>query len=137
MNTLLLTRPQVEQLAQVSDDLDIPVVCYGLRTDFQGNLFPGSAALPGWADNLTELKTICHCGRKATMILRSDEKGTRSKKALKSRSAGTSAMCQCVESISSKRCGKNCMPVDEWSDPGKLDRVKVDKGAGVQELSQR
>jgi len=70
-----LTRPQVEQLAQVSDDLDIPVLCYGLRTDFQGNLFPGSAALLGWADNLTELKTICHCGCKATMNLRTDEKG--------------------------------------------------------------
>lgn len=70
-----LTRPQVEQLAQVSDDLDIPVLCYGLRTDFQGNLFPGSAALLGWADNLTELKTICHCGCKATMNLRTDEEG--------------------------------------------------------------
>jgi thymidine kinase len=70
-----LTRLQVEQLAQVSDDLDIPVLCYGLRTDFQGNLFPGSAALLGWADNLTELKTICHCGCKATMNLRTDEKG--------------------------------------------------------------
>ncbi|YCM43342.1 thymidine kinase [Verrucomicrobiaceae bacterium 227] len=70
-----LTRPQVEQLAQVSDDLDIPVLCYGLRTDFQGNLFPGSAALLGWADTLSELKTICHCGSKATMNLRTDEKG--------------------------------------------------------------
>ena len=70
-----LTRPQVEQLAQVADDLDIPVLCYGLRTDFQGNLFPGSAALLGWADNLTELKTICHCGSKATMNLRTDEQG--------------------------------------------------------------
>ena len=70
-----LTRPQVEQLAQVADDLYIPVLCYGLRTDFQGNLFPGSAALLGWADNLTELKTICHCGSKATMNLRTDEKG--------------------------------------------------------------
>ncbi|MEN8773426.1 MAG: thymidine kinase [Akkermansiaceae bacterium] len=70
-----LTRLQVEQLAQVSDDLNIPVLCYGLRTDFQGNLFPGSAALLGWADNLTELKTICHCGCKATMNLRTDVKG--------------------------------------------------------------
>lgn len=65
-----LTRKQVEALSQVSDDLGIPVLCYGLRTDFQGNLFPGSAALLGWADNLIELKTICHCGRKATMNLR-------------------------------------------------------------------
>lgn len=70
-----LTRPQVEQLSQVADDLGIPVLCYGLRTDFQGNLFPGSAALLGWADNLTELKTICHCGRKATMNLRTDADG--------------------------------------------------------------
>ena len=65
-----LTRAQVEQLAAVADDLDIPVLCYGLRTDFQGNLFDGSAALLGWADDLIELKTICHCGRKATMNVR-------------------------------------------------------------------
>ncbi len=70
-----LTRPQVEQLCQVTDELGIPVLCYGLRTDFQGNLFPGSAALLGWADNLIELKTICHCGRKATMNLRTDDNG--------------------------------------------------------------
>lgn len=70
-----LTRPQVEQLSQVTDDLGIPVLCYGLRTDFLGNLFPGSAALLGWADNLIELKTICHCGRKATMNLRTDAEG--------------------------------------------------------------
>lgn len=65
-----LTRRQVEQLAAVADELDLPVLCYGLRTDFQGNLFEGSAALLGWADDLIELKTICHCGRKATMNLR-------------------------------------------------------------------
>jgi thymidine kinase len=70
-----LTRPQVEQLSQVTDELGIPVLCYGLRTDFLGNLFPGSAALLGWADNLIELKTICHCGRKATMNLRTDADG--------------------------------------------------------------
>jgi thymidine kinase len=70
-----LTRAQVEQLSQVTDELGIPVLCYGLRTDFQGNLFPGSAALLGWADNLIELKTICHCGRKATMNLRTDAEG--------------------------------------------------------------
>ncbi|MGZ0656080.1 thymidine kinase [Coraliomargarita sp. W4R53] len=70
-----LTRTQVEQLAKVADDTGIPVLCYGLRTDFQGNLFPGSAALLGWADNLIELKTICHCGRKATMNLRTDASG--------------------------------------------------------------
>ena len=70
-----LNRPQVEQLAKVTDKTGIPVLCYGLRTDFQGNLFPGSAALLGWADNLIELKTICHCGRKATMNLRTDAEG--------------------------------------------------------------
>ena len=70
-----LNRPQVEQLAKVTDKTGIPVICYGLRTDFQGNLFPGSAALLGWADNLIELKTICQCGRKATMNLRTDAEG--------------------------------------------------------------
>ncbi len=65
-----LTRAQVEQLADVADVLEIPVLCYGLRTDFQGQLFPGSGALLALADDLTELKTICHCGRKATMNLR-------------------------------------------------------------------
>ena len=65
-----LTRAQVEQLTDITDTLHIPVLCYGLRTDFQAQLFPGSAALLALADNLTELKTICHCGRKATMNLR-------------------------------------------------------------------
>lgn len=65
-----LTRMQVEQLTDVSDQLGIPVLCYGLRTDFQAQLFPGSAALLALADNLIELKTICHCGRKAIMNLR-------------------------------------------------------------------
>ena len=70
-----LTTEQVWQLSDVADRLDIPVLCYGLRTDFQGKLFPGSAALLGLADDLTELKTICHCGRKATMNLRVDQDG--------------------------------------------------------------
>ncbi len=65
-----LTPAQVEQLTDVADKLRIPVLCYGLRTDFQAKLFPGSAALLALADNLIELKTICHCGRKATMNLR-------------------------------------------------------------------
>ena len=65
-----LTRKQVEQLTDVADVLRIPVLCYGLRTDFQAQLFPGSAALLALADDLIELKTICHCGRKATMNLR-------------------------------------------------------------------
>jgi thymidine kinase len=70
-----LTPAQIWQLADVADAIDIPVLCYGLRTDFQGNLFPGSATLLGVADDLTELKTICFCGRKATMNLRIDQNG--------------------------------------------------------------
>ncbi|MEX0735018.1 MAG: thymidine kinase [Steroidobacteraceae bacterium] len=65
-----LTREQVEQLASVVDGLSIPVLCYGLRTDFRGELFEGSGRLLALADELTELKTICHCGRKATMVVR-------------------------------------------------------------------
>ncbi|MEY4939966.1 MAG: Thymidine kinase [Verrucomicrobiota bacterium] len=70
-----LTPEHVWQATDVADTLDIPVLCYGLRTDFQGKLFPGSAALLGLADDLSELKTICHCGRKATMNLRTDAAG--------------------------------------------------------------
>ncbi|WP_057883258.1 thymidine kinase [Tsuneonella troitsensis] len=70
-----LTRDQVWQCARLADEASIPVVCYGLRTDFQGELFPGSAALLGIADKLVELKGVCHCGRKATMNLRVDASG--------------------------------------------------------------
>lgn len=70
-----LTRDQVWQLARVTDRLDIPVLCYGLRTDFRGELFPGSAVLLAIADSLREVRTICHCGRKATMVLRHDPSG--------------------------------------------------------------
>jgi thymidine kinase len=65
-----LTPAQVGQCTEIADLLQVPVLCYGLRTDFQARLFPGSAALLGLADNLIELKTICHCGRKAIMNLR-------------------------------------------------------------------
>jgi thymidine kinase len=65
-----LSQVQVRQLARLVDEANIPVMCYGLRTDFRGELFPGSAALLAWADTLSELKTICHCGRKATMVVR-------------------------------------------------------------------
>ena len=65
-----LTREHVFQLALVCDQLRIPVLCYGLRTDFQGQLFPGSAALLAIADNLREVRTICWCGSKATMVVR-------------------------------------------------------------------
>lgn len=70
-----LRTAQVWQLAAVCDRLGIPVLCYGIRTDFQGRLFDGSAALLGLADTLTEIKTICECGRKAIMNLRVDAKG--------------------------------------------------------------
>ena len=70
-----LSEEQVWQCAKLSDETGTPVVCYGLRTDFQGKLFPGSAALLGIADSLVELKAICECGRKATMNLRVDENG--------------------------------------------------------------
>ncbi|SDW88902.1 thymidine kinase [Albimonas donghaensis] len=65
-----LTKTQVWQLADVADDLGIPVMCFGLRVDFRGELFPGSAALLALADSLREVRTICHCGRKATMVAR-------------------------------------------------------------------
>ncbi|MDS9468521.1 thymidine kinase [Paracoccus sp. MBLB3053] len=70
-----LTEEQVWQLARVTDDLGQPVMCYGLRVDFRGQLFPGSAALLAWADDLREVRTICHCGRKATMVVRQDDQG--------------------------------------------------------------
>jgi thymidine kinase len=70
-----LTRLQVRQLSDICDSLDIPVLAFGLRTDFQGNLFEGSQHLLAWADSLHEIKTICHCGRKATMVLRVDSSG--------------------------------------------------------------
>jgi thymidine kinase len=70
-----LTKEQVFQLGQVSDDLDIPVLAYGIRTDFQGEPFEGSKYLLAWSDNLKELKAICHCGSKATMVIRLDEDG--------------------------------------------------------------
>lgn len=65
-----LSKPQVWQLARAVDDLKVPVMCYGLRVDFQGNLFPGSAALLAWADEMREVRTICHCGKKASMVIR-------------------------------------------------------------------
>jgi thymidine kinase len=70
-----LTDDQVWQLARVADDLSVPVMCYGLRTDFQGKLFPGSATLLAIADNLREIRTICWCGSKATMVVRLDGDG--------------------------------------------------------------
>lgn len=70
-----LETEQVWQLARVVDDLGVPVMCYGLRVDFQGELFPGSAALLALADEMREARTICHCGKKATMVIRTDGAG--------------------------------------------------------------
>ncbi len=70
-----LSRSQVWQLARVADRLSIPVLTYGLRTDFAGRLFEGSGELLAIADNLREIRTICHCGRKATMVVRKDADG--------------------------------------------------------------
>lgn len=70
-----LTREQVQQLTEITDQLNIPVLAYGLRTDFRGELFPGSQFLLAWADELVELKTICHCGRKAIMNMRINADG--------------------------------------------------------------
>lgn len=70
-----LTEDQVWQLARAVDDLKVPILAYGLRVDFQGKLFPGSAALLALADEMREVRTICECGRKATMVIRQDENG--------------------------------------------------------------
>lgn len=70
-----LSETQVWQLARAVDDLNVPVLAYGLRVDFQGKLFPGSAALLALADEMREVRTICKCGRKATMVIRQDENG--------------------------------------------------------------
>ena len=71
-----LSKAQVWQLARAVDDLGVPVMCYGLRVDFMGELFPGSAELLALADEMREVRTICHCGRKATMVVRLDGEGT-------------------------------------------------------------
>lgn len=70
-----LSKYQIRQVCKVSDELNIPAMCYGIRTDFQGKLFEGSSELLALADNLIELKTVCDCGRKAIMVVRLDEKG--------------------------------------------------------------
>jgi thymidine kinase len=70
-----LSDAQVWQLARAVDDLNVPIMCFGLRVDFQGKLFPGSAALLALADEMREVRTICHCGKKATMVVRKDANG--------------------------------------------------------------
>ncbi|MEN8894187.1 thymidine kinase [Planktotalea arctica] len=70
-----LTEAHVWQLARAVDDLKVPIMCYGLRVDFRGKLFPGSAALLALSDEMREVRTICHCGKKATMVIRQDDSG--------------------------------------------------------------
>ncbi len=70
-----LSPKQVWQLARAVDDLGVPIMCYGLRVDFRGELFPGSASLLALADEMREARTICHCGKKATMVVRQDNDG--------------------------------------------------------------
>lgn len=70
-----MTPEQVWELARAVDDLGVPVMCYGLRVDFRGTLFPGSAALLALSDEMREVRTICHCGKKATMVVRMDDAG--------------------------------------------------------------
>ncbi|MGB5865660.1 MAG: thymidine kinase [Sulfitobacter sp.] len=70
-----LSDAQVWQLARAVDDLSVPIMCYGLRVDFRGQLFPGSAALLALSDEMREIRTICHCGKKATMVVRKDADG--------------------------------------------------------------
>ncbi|MEL6571623.1 MAG: thymidine kinase [Pseudomonadota bacterium] len=70
-----LEEDQVWQLARAVDDLNVPIMCYGLRVDFQGKLFPGSAALLALSDEMREVRTICFCGKKATMVVRKDNDG--------------------------------------------------------------
>ncbi|WP_298260685.1 thymidine kinase [uncultured Litoreibacter sp.] len=71
-----LSKDQVWQLARAVDDLKVPVMCYGLRVDFRGELFPGSAGLLALADEMREVRTICHCGKKATMVIRKGTDGS-------------------------------------------------------------
>lgn len=70
-----LSKIQVRQLGNIVDELNIPVLAFGIRTDFKGELFEGSKYLLAWSDNLKEIKTVCHCGRKATMVVRIDSSG--------------------------------------------------------------
>ncbi len=92
-----LTRAQVLQLASICDEMNIPVLAYGLRTDFQANLFEGSAALLALADSLVELKAVCDCGRKATMNLRVDASGAAIKEGMQTEIGGNDryvALCR-------------------------------------------
>ena len=101
-----LTRDQVFQLAYIADVVGIPVLCYGLRTDFQAELFPGSAALLGIADSLVELKAVCECGRKSTMNLRVDADGNAIKEGAQTEVGGNDRyVALCRKHFMEKVCG--------------------------------
>lgn len=102
-----LSKEQVYQLTEVVDKLHIPVLCYGLRTDFLGELFEGSKYLLSWADKLVELKTICHCGRKANMVIRTDEHGNAIKEGDQVAIGVTIVTCQSVVNTTKKRWVNN------------------------------
>ncbi len=88
-----LSEKQAWQLARIADRVGIPVMCYGLRTDFQGKLFPGSQALLAIADEMREVRSICHCGRKATMVVRLSRMDRWCARARRSRWAATRNTC--------------------------------------------
>ena len=116
-----LSRAQVWQLSEVVDALRIPVLCYGLRTDFRGELFEGSQYLLAWADELIEIKTICHSGKKATMIVRVDAQGRAVQDGPQveiggndryvSVSRARSSRRSCAAKARSSRCSRRC----RWS----------------------
>ena len=114
-----LVREQVQQLGNVADDLGIPVLCYGLRTDFQGQLFEGSQHLLAWADNLVEIKTICHCGSKATMVLRLDGQGQVVKEGAQIKNGGNEsylAVCRKHFKLGMATRSDTELPFDETAD---------------------
>lgn len=117
-----LTSDQVWQAAEIADVLDVPVLCYGLRTDFKGNLFPGSAALLAIADDLIELKTICHCGRKATMNLRIDHDGHAMKEGAQVEIGGNDRyVATCRRHFSEALAGKLIVPTAELAPASRLE----------------
>lgn len=103
-----LSKAQVFALGEIVDKLGIPVLAYGLRTDFKGELFEGSLHLLAWADELIEIKTICHCGKKANMVLRLDEHGNQMKSGAQIQIGGNdSYVSVCRKHYKSAASGKN------------------------------
>jgi len=101
-----LTKAQVYQLTDIVDKLNIPVLCYGLRTDFQAELFEGSHYLLAWADQLEELKTICYCGRKANFVLRLNEQGEVIKEGEQIQIGGNDSYLSVCRYHYKKKCGQ-------------------------------